>query len=94
MRSIGMNTLRYSHTHQTMLARWVAKVFYFSRQAKGKPKAQSIPHATSRYQGAVAPAFAFHTGFTAPSLQIQKCCWMAVISMTVRVCVRLGSASL
>ena len=34
MRSIGMNTfLRYSHTHQTMLARWVAKVFYFSRQA-------------------------------------------------------------
>ena len=25
--------LEYSHTHQDMLARWVAKVFYFSRQA-------------------------------------------------------------
>ena len=40
MRSIGMNVfLRYSHNHQgmlarsSMLARWVAKVLYFSRQA-------------------------------------------------------------
>ena len=91
MRSIGMNAfLRCSHTHQamlarsSMLARWVAKVLYFSRQAQVSRKPNPTCH--KPVPGAVALAFAFHTGSNARSPHIRKCCWMAVTSMTVCLC--------
>ena len=52
-----------------------------------KPKAQ-CPNPTCHkpVPGAVAPAFAFHTGSNARSPQIRKCCWMAVTSRTMCLC--------